>query len=155
MKARFTFLLVLFALHVSAHSFLDQLQSLNSNWKNFMLLAPKQEAKSFSTDRAFIQAHLFAVEKTLRDADVSALSHMQQRARTQHLNVLHAYIMRGEFPQNKYCAGRVSVFVDDAGVHCAVGFLMQQSGNEQLVQRISKHDNYIRVYDMADLEMLD
>lgn len=119
-----------------------------------MLLAPKQDAKSFKTDRTFIQAHLFAVESILRDADVSALSPELKRARAKHLNVLHEYILRGEFPQNKWRQGRIPVFIDDAGVHCAVGFLIQQSGHDQLAQHIANHNNYIRVYDIADPEML-
>jgi antitoxin component YwqK of YwqJK toxin-antitoxin module len=154
MKSRFTLFLVLVALQLSAHSFLTQLQTLNSNWKNFMLQAPQHEAKSFATDRAFIQAHLFAVENMLRDADVSALSPELKRARMQHLDVLHAYVLKGEFPQNKWRVGRVPVFIDDAGVHCAVGFLIQQSGNAPLAKRIAANNNYIRVYDIADPEML-
>jgi antitoxin component YwqK of YwqJK toxin-antitoxin module len=150
----FSLCFVFFSLQLSAHSFLTQLQTLNSNWKNFMLQAPPYKAKSFVTDRAFIQAHLFAVESMLRDADVSALSPELKRARMQHLDVLHAYVLKGEFPQNKWRAGRVPVFIDDAGVHCAVGFLIQQSGNAALAKRIAANNNYIRVYDIADPEML-
>ncbi len=120
-----------------------------------MLLAPNHEAKSFATDRTFIQAHLFAVENILRDADVSALSPELKRVRAKHLNVLHEYILKGEFPQNKWRQGRIPVFIDDAGVHCAVGFLIQQSGHDQLAQRIANHNNYIRVYDIADPEMVE
>lgn len=150
-------LLLSFALFFSipgkTNDFYDQLLSINSNWKNFAMHIPDTEAKNFRDENSFIQTHLQTVESVLAQADLSALSEKQKLARQKNLLVLHAYILAGKFPQNKYLSYRNPVFIDECNTHCAVGFLMQASGNEALAKRISVADNYVFVKNITDPEL--
>jgi hypothetical protein len=70
------------------------------------------------------------------------------------LKVLTDYKAGGKFPINYYRTERIPVFIDDHKTHCAVGFLMQQSGSETLAFATSKLDNYIWVKDIKDPRVL-
>jgi len=100
-------------------------------------------------DRARIRRHLAEVEAELRTARVDGLSAALRRARAQHLDRLHAYADRGEFPRNQTHARRVPVFVDDDGTACAVGHLMIASGAVDVAREIAARENNALVPDIA------
>lgn len=77
----------------------------------------------------------------------------QQRA-TQ-LTRLQRYAQRGRFPHNAYKQGAVPVFVDGRGVHCAVGFLMKESGATALVNAIRKTNNLVKLYQVQHGPAID
>src|SRR6185436_6264162 len=106
------------------------------------------------SDREYIQAHLTAVENLLRSKNVQALSSEQQSTRQKNLDILHGYILAGNFPVNYYKTFRAPVFIDEHGTHCAVGYLMMRSGHADLAQRISTKDNYVFVKNIGDPELL-
>ena len=58
------------------------------------------------------------------------------------------YRTTGNFPVNYYQSGRVPVFINENNTHCAVAYLMQQSGNEELARRVAVADNYAWVKDI-------
>jgi hypothetical protein len=67
--------------------------------------------------------------------------------------VLHRYRRAGEFPRNsRHLDQRRPYFIDDDGRPCAVGALIQRSGNAELAERIDRtfHNDY--VLDMNDPE---
>lgn len=72
-------------------------------------------------------------------ADMTAA---QARARRDVLDTLQAYIELGAFPRNEAVPGRAPRFVDDEGVHCAVAFLLQQTGERALVADIDARHEY-------------
>lgn len=66
--------------------------------------------------------------------------------RTATLDILHDYWREGVFPTNTMRTSvRTPVFIDDRGVHCAVGYLMEQTGHASLALQINKTDRFVLV----------
>lgn len=97
-----------------------------------------------------VREHLRRTERALRDADTSDLSTEQRARRERHLDRLHEYRERGQFPQNHHHDGRTPVFVDDSGTHCAVGHLLREDGRTDLVRAVRERDNTLRVETLPD-----
>lgn len=96
-----------------------------------------------------IRGHLLDVEGVLRRRATDALSPAQRERRNAALNWLREYRERGEFPRNHTHAGRVPVFVDEHGTPCAVAYLLQRSGREDLVRQIASADNNVYAWELA------
>ncbi|WP_419859316.1 hypothetical protein [Candidatus Palauibacter irciniicola] len=91
------------------------------------------------------------VEEALRRKATDALSAAQRERRNTALNWLREYRERGEFPHNHtHAGGRVPVFVDEHGTPCAVAYLLQRSGRENLVREIAGADNNVYAWELAD-----
>ena len=152
-----TFLSILFMLFflsdASAETFYQQLCTFNPNWRNYAQQAPGGEAIPFSSDKAYIQAHLKSVLAVLRTNPVSHLNKRQLNSRMELIGILEDYRAAGNFPMNYYRSERIPVFIDEHNTHCAVGFLMQQTGHEALARRIAAADNYVWVKDITDAEV--
>ncbi|MXW68074.1 MAG: hypothetical protein F4Z72_13885, partial [Gemmatimonadales bacterium] len=98
-----------------------------------------------------IEGHLRDVEEALRRKATDALSAAQRERRNTALNWLREYRERGEFPHNHtHAGGRVPVFVDEHGTPCAVAYLLQRSGRENLVREIAGADNNVYAWELAD-----
>ena len=147
------FLSVLFLLNASAAGFYDQLCAFNPNWKSYLSQAPAGEARKFASDREYIQAHLEQVLAVLRTNPTVQLNNAQLASRTHLINLLDGYRIAGQFPRNYYRNERIPVFIDEHATHCAVGYLMQQTGHEAMAQRIAAADNYVWVKDLHDAEV--
>jgi hypothetical protein len=93
-----------------------------------------------------IQLHLLHVIEVLDARNTSTLSASQQANRKHLLSVLAAYGKAGKFPINEHAPYQTPVFIDHYNTHCAVGYLMEQSGAEPLAQEISRKQNlaYVR-----------
>ena len=97
-----------------------------------------------------IQGHLLDVEGVLRRRATDALSASQRERRNTALNWLREYRERGEFPRNHtHADARVPVFVDEHGTPCAVAYLLQKSGREDLVREIASADNNVYAWELA------
>ncbi len=103
-----------------------------------------------------IRAHLAFVHALLSARDVSALSASQRDARITSLAHLARYIDRGEFPRRTDDAypGRHPRFIDDRGVHCAVGQLIADSGHAALARAINADFEYAHVVDIDSPALL-
>jgi hypothetical protein len=97
-----------------------------------------------------VRAHLAFAHDELATRDVSALAPAQRLARAESLADLSRYIERGEFPRRTKDGyeGRRPRFIDDRGVHCAVGQLIADSGDEDLAQAINARFEYAHVREM-------
>lgn len=104
--------------------------------------APKSASESERITR-----HLAYVEMVLRKRDVRHLSDAQRRARLSMLDVLAAYWRNGRFPRRTGdgFSGRRPRFIDDRGVHCAVGHLLAASGDGSLARSIQERFEYAYV----------
>jgi hypothetical protein len=153
-KITVSILLVLFVHQLSATTFYEQLCNFNFNWKKYALRAQPGEAQVFASDKQLIQAHLTNVLDILRSNPVSQLDASQYKTRMHLVGVLDGYRKAGIFPMNYYRRERVPVFIDQHHTHCAVGYLLQQTGYEALALRISATDNYAWVKDINDPELL-
>jgi hypothetical protein len=97
------------------------------------------------------------VETALRSADVDHLDAERSAARARLLEYLDQYRRRAVFPHNHVVSGRrTTVFIDEHGTHCAVGYLMARAGDGALARRIADTANLARVADLTgDPELRD
>ncbi len=137
-------------MQLSANSFYEQLCKFNFNWRNYASYVPMNDVKTFASDKEYVQAHLGTVLPILENASANGLSEEQIHSRKQMIQWLTEYREQGNFPQNYYCKERIPVFIDEHGTHCAVGYLMQQSGEEEMAQRISNNYQYNWLKDIKD-----
>jgi hypothetical protein len=107
---------------------------------------------SFATaERVRLQAHFDSVERELRATDVSGLTPAQRTARSRLMDILHRYQVRGVFPRNTDFPDRdMPVFIDWWGKRCGFAYLIEQTGNEDLVRRIAATRNTARVPELKD-----
>jgi len=103
-----------------------------------------------------IAHHLRLTEEWLRRKKVDHLSSELRSSRLLHLDHLREYWQRGLFPVNSDFQGtRVPYFKDYRGVSCAVAYLMERSGAQELVDHVVAHDNQVLVSALRDGPALD
>ena len=104
-----------------------------------------------AAERVRLQAHFDSVERELRARDVSGLTPAQRVARARLMDILHSYQVRGVFPRNTDFPDRdMPVFIDWWGKRCGFAYLIEQTGNEDLVLRIAATRNNARVPELRD-----
>jgi hypothetical protein len=92
-------------------------------------------------DDTRVRVHLAYVEAVLRGRATNGLTEAQRAARAHNLDLLHAYIERGEFPRNFEVPGRRPHFIDGDGRICAVGYLIEQTAGRATAEAINaKHE---------------
>jgi hypothetical protein len=126
----------------------SKLCEVNAEWKNNS--DGKQIAATFNSAgnlsfNDWIKNHLMLVERTLRQRSVENLNASQRHNRLQLLDELNGYWHTGVFPVNDYLAYNNPVFIDRNGTHCAVGYLMQQSGADNLAMQIDADNKFVYV----------
>jgi hypothetical protein len=128
----------------------NHLLEVNAQWLNHSAALPNQpQIIAFDNDKERIATHLTLVEKHLRNNPKPNLTQTQLSKRAHHLNMLRQYIAQGIFPTNSYHDNRQPYFVDIFGVHCAVGYLLQQDQQIALVSKIKQENNYGYLPDLA------
>ncbi len=70
--------------------------------------------------------------------------------RTELINVLSSFKDRGLFPMNYYRPERIPVFIDEHNTHCAVGYLLMETGFDHVAHRIAAKNNYAWVKEIDD-----
>ena len=141
---------VLFTSQLSAWTLYDQLCYFNFNWEKHQELAPKAKAIDLESDQEYVSTHLSYVIPILKSNPTNHLNERQYRTRLQLIETLDEYRKAGNFPINYFCRERTPVFIDENGTHCAVGYLLQQSGYDEVAQRIAENENYAWVKDIKD-----
>ncbi|MFT5860346.1 MAG: hypothetical protein ACI865_002456 [Flavobacteriaceae bacterium] len=103
-----------------------------------------------------IQIHLAYVEYILRKKGTANLTETQKTNRANALNLLHDYWVAGKFPSNlDYPDERKPCFRDRNGNICAVGHLVDKTGNSSLVDDIEREQNYDYIFDIESLELAE
>ena len=126
-----------------SESLYKHLLEINKEWQHYATdLKDKESFRSFAKDEERIQLHLQLVHKTLDGRSTAHLSERQKINRKHHLEVLSKYWKEAVFPRNNRHDHRKPYFVDDNGNACAVGYLMEEDGQNELVDLISQKDNY-------------
>lgn len=133
-----------------ANSLFDQLVAFNSNWSQYENRVPNAEAVVYKNDQPYIQKHLENVLQILASNPTAHLSCEQLESRTHLTELLRDYREAGLFPMNYYRAVRIPVFIDEHQTHCAVGYLLQQTGYDEVAQRIANANNYAWVREIND-----
>jgi antitoxin component YwqK of YwqJK toxin-antitoxin module len=141
-------LLLFIAANISATNFFDQLCTFNFNWEKYRNRVTAAPDRIFSSDKEYISAHLSTVLPVLYSNPTGGLTNAQLRSRMQLLQLLDNYRLAGRFPVNNSVHQRIPVFIDGHFTHCAVAYLLQQTGHENLALRIAADDNYAWVKDI-------
>ncbi|MDF3026462.1 MAG: hypothetical protein K0S23_769 [Fluviicola sp.] len=155
MKTTIFLLLLGFSLSSQANTFFEQLCTFNPNWNKHQKHVPLENERVFLSDKQFVQAHLELVLRVLNSADLKDLNKEQLVMRKHLIDVLSDYRLQGVFPINYYHAERIPVFIDEHNTHCAVGYLMRESGYGNLALQISKEDNYIWAKDLKNEQVVE
>ena len=130
---------------------LSMLNSVNAEWAKqpeSKLLATTVSIEQNHSFNDWIQTHLMLVEKALRERSTNNLNSTQKQNRLALLDKLNNYWHTKVFPVNDYLAYKNPVFIDRKGTHCAVGFLMQQSGYESLAKQIDAEQKFAYVHEI-------
>ncbi len=118
------------------------LVEINREWSHQVRASDLNLSVRFKNDQSRIATHLRLVEKHLRQRTPARLDPGQRQNRLRHLDVLQAYWQAGIFPTNHYHSVRRPYFEDDYGVLCAVGYLIWQDGQYELVNKIRRENNF-------------
>jgi hypothetical protein len=139
---------VLFSINYKQNdTYFNHLYTVNKQWEFYKDACPKGKT-SFKTDEDRIELHLKLVCNYLIKNTSNHLSKQQVKERYRLILSLLDYANKKEFPINLYHKNRQPYFIDHRGVHCAVGYLMQQSGNEKLAQQIKQEHNFDYIKDI-------
>jgi hypothetical protein len=113
------------------------------------------EVPSDLSEKERIQIHLSYVEQLLLEKNVKHLSKELQKNRKAAISLLNTYWRNGEFPSNyDYPDQRKPCFRDKNNQICVVGYLVQQTGYEDLVASIESTENYATIYEMTNPELV-
>ncbi|MEX1189532.1 MAG: hypothetical protein WED33_09760 [Bacteroidia bacterium] len=135
--------LLFFTFFLHSENLVDVMRKVNKEVNNQSDLPAfwKSEQAFPANFNEAIQIHLLHVEEVLKARNIEQLSSSQRANREQLLNKLHAYALAMRFPINLHYSFQTPIFIDDFDTHCAVGYLMQQSGNDRLAREISQKQN--------------
>ena len=128
----------------------NHLVEINKEWQHYSANLENQNViYSFDNDEQRIQLHLQLVHKILKQKNTDHLSESQRSKRLRHLSVLEKYWKASVFPINTLDHHRQPYFVDYNKNACAVGYLMQKDGQNELVQKIHKEHNFDYVEELV------
>ncbi len=97
-----------------------------------------------------VQEHLRGAQAVLAQRELAGLTSQQRTLRALNEARLAAYLEAGEFPKNDLTQGAVPIFRDREGTLCAVGALLWESGEHDLVEHIVATRNTATVMELAD-----
>ncbi len=109
------------------------------------------DALSRSIEADWVRAHLDSVLGELAQHDIHALSVAQRERRAALLSTLKSYRDRGDFPRNYDFPGHAVPYFTDrrTGTLCAVGYLLASTGRRDIVDRVTRANNNVRVHELA------
>lgn len=107
-------------------------------------------------ERKRVKTRLRSVESQLRRAETGHLSEKLRESRKANLDHLHAYWVAERFPINTEHPGkRVPYIRDTRGTLCAVAYLLEKSGEAELINDLAESDNHVRVRDVNGGPLID
>jgi hypothetical protein len=113
--------------------------------------APARDSTGEAAEVGRIRAHFDSVLTELAVRDEGGLTSAQRARRAILLDMLRAYRDRGVFPHNYDFPGEaVPYFVDrKTGTLCAVAYLLASTGRRDVVDRVARADDNVRVAQLA------
>lgn len=122
------------------------LKNVNPVWTLFQI---EDKQISFKNEVERIQCHFTEVINVLKNRNVDNLSKDQRIAREAIIDQLSEYMAQGNFPKNLHFNERTPVFKDQEHTSCAVAYLMEKSGHNELVEDIISNLNFSLIKDIA------
>jgi len=102
-----------------------------------------------------IRNHLENTEKLMLAKDYSHLNDELKNSRKNMIKLLHEYWKAGSFPTNtEFPMKRLPHIKDVYGVPCAMAYLIEQSGDVELVKELEKTNN-VFIKDVSDGPLID
>ena len=132
----------------------DHLKEINAEWKHHLDIAPNHTI-CFDNDNDRISYHLNLVVNALQLKTPDGFTRESLDRRKELLSILQEYANIKVFPTNLYHEKRTPYFIDDFGVHCAVGYLIMKSGHSDLSNRIRNEHNYDYIADIKTPGVLE
>lgn len=123
------------------------LYEVNQEWAKHQDVH-SQESVQFLSENDRIRFHLQEVIAYLKTHRSQKLSDQALAQRLYLLEQLSHYADQKVFPKNIYHQQRRPYFIDHQGTHCAVGYLMAESGHSSLAQQIKEEHNYDYIRDI-------
>ncbi|MBX2905290.1 MAG: T9SS type A sorting domain-containing protein [Taibaiella sp.] len=132
----------------------EKLAKVNTCWREQKDVNP-ETLPQFGprTEHDWIRTHLALVETTLRNRTTEHLTSTQRANRLHCLELLHGYMERGAFPVNEHYAYRTPIFIDEHNNFCAVGYLVKETGHEDVSRMIASKTNLAYVKQMHYTEL--
>lgn len=121
--------------------------AVNKQWEG---IAQCQETINFEDETQRIQFHLAQVLEYLDEADLSNLSNGQKEKRKNTIQELKRYRDRAIFPKNDVLPIRNPIFKDQYQTACAVAFLMEQTGAQEVVNLIQQESNFAYIEKLSE-----
>ena len=131
----------------------DRLINLNKYWSAVDMTAYQCLELDDYSEKDLIQFHLLEVIDSLNKVELDHYDQAQRYHRVQLLESLQGYANRRLFPLNTYHYSRTPYFIDDNGTACAVGYMIIESGNKTMAEKISNEMNFAYLEDMPYLEI--
>ncbi|MFM2285985.1 MAG: hypothetical protein RLZZ543_1482 [Bacteroidota bacterium] len=144
------FILMVGSIQVKAEAILQCMQRVNKEVLVQKDIPNEWMKRQISIEdfNSAIQLHLKNVISVLRARSPQPYSSTAYHERLRLLDELENYAVAGIFPKNEYATYKTPVFIDHYSTHCAVGYLMQQSGAEDLAREIAFKQNLAYVRDI-------
>lgn len=135
----------------------QQLASVNKEWKlqRDISATLKNAEVTQLAEHQLEQFHLQQTEILLRSRAVSTLTAGLKKQRAKNLDILHSYWQRGLFPVNDMHEGRQPYFIDKYNTYCAVGYLIQQTGADDVAREIAATQNYSYLEDITHPKLMN
>lgn len=154
MKRIFTLLVGLLIIsNTNGQSLYDQLSSFNFNWDKYQNQIPQTDWQADLSEAQWVQMHLGLVIPILKENTLKY--NIQQREKREFLiGRLEEYSKAACFPINQQKIGRAPVFIDENQTHCAVAFLLKETGNGDLAKEISQEFNLEWIKDIRNEDLL-
>lgn len=89
-------------------------------------------------------------ELWMRTRKTSFLDPKQKTNRNNVMNLLHEYWKKEEFPINNTHNQKIPQIKDTRGTPCALAYILQNSGKQQLVDEIAQQNNNVYVNDVPE-----
>jgi hypothetical protein len=99
---------------------------------------------------ARLRAHFDSVDAELRLATALHLTPSQRNARATLIGWLREYRDAGEFPRNDRFPRATPFFRDSYGALCAMAYLIQRSGREDIIDRVAVTRNNAFIAELAN-----
>ena len=132
----------------------NHLLTVNSQWIYFQDQLTQEEV-FFHNDTERIAYHLDNVCRLLKAQNTEHLFARQLENRKNTISILEGYAARKVFPTNHYHTERQPYFIDNYGVHCAVGYLVKETGFPEISKEIARTQNYAYVKEIKSKELLN
>jgi hypothetical protein len=132
-------ILFLHTINADAKISKQQMLAVNKEWQLRKQHPTNFEVKINANSYDYLIAqHLLNVANSIAsNARTNALPIYVKNKKLALLKSLVNYAQAGTFPINDYLPYQNPVFIDRIGTHCAVGYLLQQSGHDDIAQEIN------------------